>query len=103
MVPESYENEPKESIERCLNCELPAYKCFGKGNCIHEKKKRRRGNGQLEQSVLSLQRDGMKCYRIAKELEVSSNTVRTTLIRLYDKGVLTLDELKKAGIYTNND
>lgn len=89
MSPESYEYEPKEKIDYCLNCKLPEYMCRGQGECSQViKRTKTRKQGQLQYEVLMLVKAGKNKHAIARELGISVNTARNTIKRLKDKGVL---------------
>ena len=97
MSRESYESEPKEKIEQCLNCPLPDYLCYGRGNCLVDKKRpiHHRKPGQLEDEVAKLVRQGYRAYMIAQILNISGSTARATICKLRKKGVITDEMLKK--------
>lgn len=85
---ESYEKESKEKIDTCLNCTLPDYMCFGKGNCQKKIIQVKRKPGQLMVEVEQLLNQGMKYHTIAKTLGVSDSSVRMTIMRLRRNGKL---------------
>ena len=93
--PESYENEPKESIDMCLNCDLPEYLCYGKGHCkqrIAERQTTKRLHGQLEMEIAELVHAGINRHEIQRRVGVKKDTFRHTVIRMEEKGMITKEE-----------
>jgi len=88
MCPESYDLEQKEDIEYCLSCTRPEYLCLGLGKCG----KAKRGQGRLEAEVLHLVLMGRKNYLIARDLQITTQVVRTTIRHLVAKGKLTQEQ-----------
>ena len=89
MPRESYESEPKERIDQCLNCTIPPERCFGRGDCMfHKTKSGRRRAGELTNEVFVLFTKGYKVNKIAKMLGVKESTVWNVITRLKNKNML---------------
>lgn len=93
MSPESYENEPKEKIDACLNCTLPPEFCHGKGDCMNREIKRI--NRSLDEQILELVHAGHRQPYIAQTLGVSKTNLWQMMNRIRKNGLLTEEEERR--------
>lgn len=68
--------EPRELIERCLNCTLPEKFCYGEKKCLAQHSM---DKDALYQSVRYAGRRGMRVMDIAGTLNISESTVKNIL------------------------
>lgn len=74
-IPVSYWQNQKEDIDLCLNCKLPASKCFGNGYCYGGKRNNKVHGKFDREEFLKACQEGTTTTQIARILGVARSTV----------------------------